>query len=69
MSSELPPNVRVSNHPCARAKLSQLRSQSTNAKETKRLVHEIATIVGVEALGKTLQTKAAGTVSSLFPLI
>ena len=48
--SELPPNVRVSKHPCLRAKLSQLRSKSTNARETKELVHEISLILGTQAL-------------------
>ena len=68
MSSALPSTVHISSHPCARAKLSQLRSASTNAKETKRLVHEIATIVGVEALGSSLKAVATGTVSFPLPL-
>ena len=63
MSSPLPHNIHVSNHPCVRAKLSQLRSQHTNSKDTKTLVHEIATIVGVEALGHGLQTQQGATVS------
>lgn len=65
MAAQLPQNIHVSKHPCVRAKLSQLRSQSTNSKETKTLVHEIATIVGVEALGHGLQTAQTGTVSPL----
>lgn len=63
-SSSLPANVHVSSHPCLRAKLSQLRSRHANARETKVLVHEIALIVGCEALAKSLQTTASGTVSS-----
>lgn len=58
----LPHNAHVSAHPCLRAKLSQLRSSSTNARDTKALIHEIATIVGVEALAKVLDEKEAGTV-------
>ncbi|MCJ1365349.1 hypothetical protein MMC16_004470 [Acarospora aff. strigata] len=50
----LPPNVHVSRHPCLRAKLSQLRSHRTNARETKALVHEIALIVGCQALERGL---------------
>jgi len=49
---DLPPNVKVSSHPCLRAKLSQLRSNKTQARETKTLVHEIALILGIEALAK-----------------
>lgn len=63
--SSLPANVHVSSHPCLRAKLSQLRSRHANARETKVLVHEIALIVGCEALAKSLQTTASGTVSSV----
>lgn len=48
--NSLPPNVHISTHPCVRAKLSQLRSQSTNSADVQRLVHEIATMVGCEAL-------------------
>jgi uracil phosphoribosyltransferase len=46
-----------------RAKLSLLRSASTNAKETKALIHEIATIVGCEALAQGLDVQQTGTVS------
>lgn len=53
---ELPPNVHVSQHPCLRAKLSQLRSQSTPAKEVKSLVHDIGLMVAYEALAAS--TKA-----------
>lgn len=49
-STKLPPNIHVSKHPCLRVKLSQIRSKDTNARETKALVHEIALIVGCEAL-------------------
>ena len=50
MAFSLPSNVRVSSHPCLRAKLSQLRSKNTNARETKTLVHEISLLLGSEAL-------------------
>ena len=56
-------NVHISAHPCVRAKLSQLRSKTASARETKALVHEIALIVGSEALGTCLQTTISGTVS------
>jgi uracil phosphoribosyltransferase len=59
--SGLPPNVHVSKHPCLRAKLSQLRSKSTNARETKDLVHEISLILGIEALSG-LEVISAGNV-------
>ncbi|ROW12146.1 hypothetical protein VMCG_00061 [Cytospora schulzeri] len=52
--SALPKNVHVSQHPCLRAKLSQLRSKSTNAKDVKTLVHEISLIVGCEALATAI---------------
>lgn len=57
----LPPNVHISTHPLLRAKLSQLRSQSTNARETKQLVHEIATMIGYEALATGLETTSSKT--------
>jgi uracil phosphoribosyltransferase len=56
MSKSLPQNVHCSTHPCLQAKLSQLRGASTNARETKALVHEIALIIGCEALGAGLST-------------
>ncbi len=65
MSNPLPSNVHVSKHPCVRAKISQLRSRSTNAKETKALVHEIGLMAGAEALAHGLQTIETGTVSLL----
>lgn len=52
--SGLPSNVHLSQHPCLLAKLSQLRSQSTPARDVKTLIHDIALILGCEALGKTL---------------
>lgn len=63
--ASLPPNAHVSAHPCVRAKLSQLRSQSTAAREVKSLIHEIATIVGVEAMATCLQAVPSGTVCLL----
>lgn len=59
----IPSNVHVSQHPCLRPKLSQLRSKTANARETKALVHEIALILGCEALASSLQTSSSGTVS------
>ncbi|KAK2041792.1 uracil phosphoribosyltransferase [Colletotrichum somersetense] len=53
---QLPPNVHVSQHPCLRAKLSQLRSQSTPAKYVKTLVNEIALMVAYEALAASTKT-------------
>ena len=58
----LPPNVHVSSHPCLQAKLSQLRSKSTSTRETRDLINEIATILGVEAFAAGLQTTRRGTV-------
>ncbi len=62
-SAVIPSNIHVSQHPCLWAKLSQLRSKTTKARETKALVHEIALIVGCEALASSLQTISSGTVS------
>lgn len=59
MTTSLPSNIHLSTHPCLRAKLSQLRSSTTTAKETKALVHDIALILGVEALGRVLQAGPA----------
>lgn len=59
MTPSLPSNIHLSTHPCLRAKLSQLRSATTTSKETKALVHDIALILGVEALASTLQATAA----------
>ncbi|KAL3467832.1 uracil phosphoribosyltransferase-domain-containing protein [Aspergillus heterothallicus] len=54
----IPLNVHISSHPLLQAKLSQLRSSSTTTRETRSLVHEIATILGVEAFAgwKTAST-------------
>lgn len=60
-------NIHISSHPCLRAKLSQLRSASTNAKDTRTLIHEITTIVGCEALAHGLKVEETGTVRSLKP--
>jgi hypothetical protein len=69
MASSLPPNVHISKHPCLRAKLSQLRSKSRNARETKTLVHEISLLLGSEALAQ-LELDSTGTVSLHFlPLL
>lgn len=63
----LPKNAHISSHPCVAAKLSQLRSHTTNAREVKALIHEIALIVGVEALAHGLTVVQTGTVCiSLF---
>ena len=62
-STSLLSNVHVSTHPCLRAKLSQLRSKDANARETKALVHEIALIVGCEALASCLENIPSGIVS------
>ncbi|TKA79220.1 hypothetical protein B0A55_03960 [Friedmanniomyces simplex] len=61
MATHFPDSVHISTHPCLRAKLSQLRSSSTNAADTKRLVHEIATLIACEALEDTLATIETGT--------
>ncbi|OAA60508.1 uracil phosphoribosyltransferase [Niveomyces insectorum RCEF 264] len=52
--ADLPDNVHVSSHPCLRAKLSQLRSKSTNAKEVRSLVHDISLLVACEALASAV---------------
>lgn len=57
----LPPNVHVSTHPCLQAKLSLIRSSSTTPRETRSLVHDIATILGVEAFAG-LKLANTGTV-------
>ncbi|KAJ5980789.1 hypothetical protein N7481_008087 [Penicillium waksmanii] len=57
----LPSNVHVSSHPCLQAKLSQLRSQSTSPRETRDLVKEIASILGVEAFANGLKLTKTGT--------
>ncbi|KAI9852220.1 MAG: hypothetical protein M1838_001457 [Thelocarpon superellum] len=62
MATFLPANVHISHHPCLQAKLSQLRSARTDARATEALVHEIALIVGCEALGHSLHAVASGDV-------
>lgn len=52
--ASLPSNVHVSNHPCLQAKLSQLRSKSVSARETKSLIHEISLILSCEALATAI---------------
>lgn len=62
MTVTLPPNVHVSKHPCLLAKLSQLRSGTTSAKEVKGLIHEISLIVGCEALANAVVAVPGPTV-------
>ena len=54
--TSLPPNVHISTHPCLVAKLSQLRSKSTSARDVKNLIHEISLLLGSEALAKAMTT-------------
>jgi len=61
--TSIPKNAHVSQHPCLKAKLSQLRSASTASKEVQTLVHDIALMVGYEALAAGLSVKDDGTVS------
>jgi len=63
----LPKNAHVSTHPCLQAKLSQLRSVSTGSKDAQTLVHELALMVGYEALAAGLKAQEAGTVRSPIP--
>lgn len=55
--ASLPKNVHVSQHPCLQAKLSQLRSASTSSKDVQSLVHDIALMVGYEALAHGLKAQ------------
>ena len=57
----LPHNAHVSAHPCLQAKLSQLRSASTGNRDVQTLVHEIALMVGYEALGSALKPTQDGS--------
>ncbi|KAI1654560.1 PRTase-like protein [Daldinia decipiens] len=50
----LPSNVHVSKHPCLVAKLSRLRSKSTESREVKSLINDISLILGCEALAASL---------------
>lgn len=59
----LPSNIHVSTHPCLQAKLSQLRSHTTNPRETRALVHEIASILAVEAFADGLKLTPTGKVA------
>ncbi|KAF2873649.1 uracil phosphoribosyltransferase-domain-containing protein [Massariosphaeria phaeospora] len=59
--ANLPRNAHVSSHPCLQAKLSQLRSASTGSRDVQTLVHEIALMVGYEALASGLKAKEDGT--------
>ena len=61
--SSIPKNAHISTHPCLQAKLSQLRSASTGSRDAQTLVHEIALMVGYEALGAGLKAQEDGTVS------
>ncbi|KAI9765741.1 MAG: hypothetical protein M1840_007175 [Geoglossum simile] len=56
----LPSNVHISKHPCLHAKLSQLRSATTSSRDTNRLIHEIALIVGCEALAGAVEVQKTG---------
>lgn len=56
-TTSLPANVHISQHPCAQAKLSQLRSTKAGARETRALLHEISTIIAVEATAAGLTVK------------
>ena len=67
MAAAFPANVHISSHPCLRAKLSQLRSASADARSVKLLVHEIATIVLCEALAASLSTATDGEVTTTPP--
>jgi uracil phosphoribosyltransferase len=62
----LPSNVHISSHPCLQAKLSLIRSSSTTPRETRGLVHDIATILGVEAFAG-LKLVKTGTVYTPLP--
>ncbi|KNG52412.1 PRTase-like protein [Stemphylium lycopersici] len=59
--ANLPTNAHVSSHPCLQAKLSQLRSASTGSRDVQTLVHEIALMIGYEALGAGLKSQGGST--------
>lgn len=61
-SSTLPKNAHVLTHPCLQAKLSQLRSAKTGSRDVQTLVHELAMMVGYEALGSGLKAEQGTTV-------
>ncbi|CAI6340950.1 unnamed protein product [Periconia digitata] len=58
--SALPRNAHVSVHPCLQAKLSLLRSADTSPRDVQTLVHEIALMVGYEALASGLTSHQSG---------
>lgn len=60
--ASIPKNAHISTHPCLQAKLSLLRSKSTGCRDVQSLVHEIALMVGYEALGVGLKAQEDGTV-------
>ncbi|KFY28084.1 hypothetical protein V493_03090 [Pseudogymnoascus sp. VKM F-4281 (FW-2241)] len=60
-ANPLPANVHVSRHPCVQAKLSQLRSTKAGARETRALLHEISTIIAVEATAAGLTVRNGPT--------
>ena len=62
--ADLPSNVHVSQHPCLLAKLSQLRSSSTPARDVKSLIHDISLIVACEGLAKGVQSTPGPIVRS-----
>ncbi|KAF8421069.1 uracil phosphoribosyltransferase-domain-containing protein [Tirmania nivea] len=57
----LPRNVTVSNHPCLKAKLSQLRSATCSPKQTRALVKEISLLLACDALKSVLSIEEEGT--------
>jgi hypothetical protein len=62
-STPLPPNVHISTHPCIQAKISQLRNLQISARDSKALIHEIATMVACEALAYAFTSVPDGSVS------
>jgi len=58
------PKIHISTHPCVRAKLSKLRSSSTSPRETRELVHEIATLLAAEALSEKTLSVVSGEAST-----
>ncbi|KAL5337777.1 hypothetical protein BJX70DRAFT_368730 [Aspergillus crustosus] len=60
----VPSNVHISTHPLLQAKISQIRSSSTTTRETRNLVHEVATILGVEAFASGWKVTGTGKTDS-----
>lgn len=58
--AHLAPNVYMPMHPILKAKLSQLRDQSIDARAVKALVHEITLFVAYEALRYSMTSKPLG---------